>query len=194
MRAKAWGALAGASVIVVMFASAQQTGALWRAETPVSGLQMTADTLVLRLGADYASATESYTMTGFGGTAMGPGAYSQRPITIANRTAMIVQYELTSASQSQPEPKLNLTVWQVGSNADCPTTGTPTGTQLYTGPLTAAKYPATPLPTPRPTLSPNTSSTWCLRATVNASAAQGQSTTATLNFKGTQFVPPRTQP
>jgi hypothetical protein len=67
----------------------------------------------------------------------------------------------------------------VGSTADCPLTGAPTG--VLGGPWTS--FPAPPVAR---TVTINTSEVWCLSATVSSTAAQNKTTQVTITFRADQ--------
>ncbi|MDJ0488595.1 hypothetical protein R3Q08_04500 [Rhodococcus erythropolis] len=173
MKGRAWGALAGASVIVLMFASAQGTGALWKSAAPISNDVLTAggSTFALKVGSTVANAASTYTWSTFAGSAMTATTAVQMPLTIVNPATnnAALTFRLASVTATNANPVLDLKMSTVTSAANCPNTvntGTALpGAQVYSGVATNAAYP---LPAnPGISLANGSSTVWCMRASVN---------------------------
>lgn len=173
-----WWALAGASVLGLIFFSTQQTGALWSDTEDLtgSGASITAGKLDIAVGAG-GTAQSDYDFTALAKAGMMPGEFAQAPLTVQNSGNVAMQYRLQNGVQSNPAVPLALTVSSVPSEGECPATGEPTGaTQLYSGALVGAQMPQWR------TLAPGASEVLCLRGGISETAAQNATTTATFTF------------
>ena len=124
MKGRAWGALAGASVIVLMFASAQGTGALWKSAAPISNDVLTAggSTFALKVGSTAANAASTYTWSTFAGSAMTAMTAVQMPLTIVNPATnnAALTFRLASVTATNANPVLNLKISTLTSTQTCP--------------------------------------------------------------------------
>lgn len=172
-----WWALAGASVLGLIFFSTQQTGALWSdTETIAGGDTVTSGTLDIAVGAG-GTAQSDYAFTALAKSGMTPGTFAQAPLTVHNSGNVAMRYRLQNGAQSNPAVPLALTVSSVASEGACPATGSPTGaTPLYSGALVGAQMPAWR------SLAPGAAEVLCLRGGITETAAQNASTTATFTF------------
>ncbi|WP_143547509.1 hypothetical protein [Rhodococcus sp. ACPA4] len=194
MKGRAWGALAGASVIVLMFASAQGTGALWKSAAPISNDVLTAggSTFVLKVGSTVADAASTYSWSTFTGAAMTATTAVQMPLTIVNpaTNASGLRFRLASVTATSTNPVLDLKISTLTSTQTCPiapstATALP-GTQVYSGLATNAAFPA---PTVTGiSLASGASTVWCLRASLNmaGTTASGEMTKLVFNFTAVQ--------
>ncbi|MGG7103197.1 hypothetical protein [Rhodococcus sp. 24CO] len=194
MKGRAWGALAGASVIVLMFASAQGTGALWKSAAPISNDVLTAgsSTFALKVGSTVANAASTYTWSTFAGTGMAATTAVQMPLTIVNpaTNASGLRFRLASVAATSTNPVLDLKISTVTGAAACPNTATTAtalpGTPIYSGLATAAKYGG---PTDTGiSLTSGSSTVWCMRASVNMTGTTtgGVSTKLVFTFTAVQ--------
>ena len=194
MKGRAWAAFAGASVIVLMFASAQGTGALWKSAAPISNDVLTAggSTFALKVGSTAANAASTYTWSTFAGTGMTSTTAVQMPLTILNpaTNASGLRFRLASVTATNTNPVLDLKISTVLSTTDCPnnvSTGSPVaGTSVYSGPATSAVYPVPA--NPGISLANGSSTVWCMRASVNmtGTTAGGVSTKLVFTFTAVQ--------
>lgn len=168
-----WLLVGGAAVVGVAFMSAQQTGALWTQSQTFNAGSIQSGKLDIGVGGNGVS---SYPFTALAGANLAIGGYAQAPVTIYNSGTVLMKYQLLSAGQSNAAVPLDLVASVVPNAAACPATGNPTGaTTLYSGALTAATFAVR-------TVQPGATEVLCMRGTIGAAAAPGQSTTATFNF------------
>lgn len=174
-------AIAAASVLGVTLLSAQQTGALWRAEGSLAGGTINSGVLDLTVGKS-GSASKDFAFTALGGSGLGEGDYSQAPLTIKNSGNVLMKYRLQNSTQSSAAMPLSLKVTAVPSAGDCPAQGEPTGTgkaELYNGPMIGAQAPSSPL---WQTVEAGQSEILCLRGTVGAGAPPQAESSVQLSF------------
>ncbi|QCQ93734.1 hypothetical protein E7742_00835 [Rhodococcus sp. SGAir0479] len=163
----------------LIFFSAQQTGALWSDTRNLSGGTVTTGTLAIGVGAD-GKTSSAFTLDNFGKTKMLEGGYSQTPLTVKNTGNVPMKYRLAGVAQTNAALPLTLNVWRVASAAACGATGTPAGTQLYSGNMIGASIATWQ------TLQPNNSEVLCLRGTVTAGAGPGIKSKVTFTFDANQ--------
>lgn len=172
-----WLTLAGASVVVVLvLVSAQQTGALWRGQSTVTGASINSGSLTILAGGQSA-----YPWTDFGGTNLVSGSIVQKALTVsvAGSPRVRVGYRLQSVTATTQDVPLTFTASIVADTASCPAVGSPTS--VVFGP--SVTFPAPPADR---IVSVGTSEVWCIRATVGAAATVNKSTSATLTFRAVQ--------
>lgn len=175
-------ALAAASVVVVIFGSAQTTGALWREDTVVSGGTIKSGTLDIKVGPAGAEVND-YVLTALGATGLGPNGFSQASLSIKNAGNVPFNYRLQSTTVAGTVP-LTLTASVVSSAANCPPTTAPIGaTQLYTGNAAGAQTPTAPAAR---LLAPSANEVWCFRVAVSADPPKSQSSTVKFSFRADQ--------
>ncbi|MDH6280826.1 hypothetical protein [Prescottella agglutinans] len=171
-----WWALAAVPVLGLIFFSTHQTGALWSDTKTLDAGTITAGTLDIAVGAG-GTTQANYPFTALAKSGMTPGEFAQAPLTVRNSGNVAMRYRLQNANQSNPAVPLTLTVSTVPNEAACPATGNPTGaTQLYSGAMVGAQVPQLR------TLAPGASEVLCMRGTLDSSATQNASTTATFTF------------
>lgn len=181
MRRLAWPVAAVVSVLLLVAVTTQQTGALWRDRTQISGGVLTSGRLAI-----LANDTENFTWSAFGGTNLAPGSVVQQPLTISISGDVDVRYRLHSVTQGSDAIPLTFTAWVVGSASSCPTSSgaaVPAPGAPISGP-----WSALPAPSAGRAASPGTAEVWCLRATVGDTAQQGRSTTLIFNFRAEQVA------
>ncbi|GAA4806077.1 hypothetical protein [Tomitella cavernea] len=173
-----WG-LAGALVLLLGFVSIQQTGALWSDSEALPGAVITTGTLDISAGAEGQAA---FDLSDFAKPDMAPGDAATKPLKIFNSGDVGMQYRLADVALTGQGavgvPPLDLTIVQVGSDADC-TAGAPAGEQLYAGGMADAT-------TLLRTLAPGADEVLCLTATLGSDPQTGQSATAEFTFDAQQ--------
>nr|WP_296773204.1 hypothetical protein [Rhodococcus sp. (in: high G+C Gram-positive bacteria)] len=175
-------ALAAASVVVVIFGSAQTTGALWRDDAIVSGGTINSGTLDIKVGPSGAEVND-YVLTALGSTNLGPDGFSQAPLSIKNAGNIPFDYRLQTTTVTGTVP-LTLTASLVASSSNCPATTPPTGaTQLFTGNAAGAQAPTAPAAR---LLAPNAAEVWCFRVAVGSDPPKSQSSTVKFSFRADQ--------
>ena len=176
-------ALAAASVVVVVFGSAQTTGALWRDEQVVAGGTINSGTLDIKVGPNGAEVND-YVLAALGSTNLGPNGFSQAPLSIRNAGDVPFNYRLQGTTLSGAVP-LTLTATLVTSAAQCPAMGAPTGstTVLYNGTASGAQAPTAPAAR---LLAAGVNEVWCFRLSADADPPQSQSSTVTFSFRADQ--------
>lgn len=175
-------ALAAASVVVVVFGSAQTTGALWRDDAIVSGGTINSGTLDIKVGPAGAEVND-YVLAALGGTNLGPNGFSQASLSIKNAGNVPFDYRLQTTTVTGTVP-LTLTASLVGAAASCPPTTAPTGaTQLYTGNAAGAQAPTAPAAR---LLAPGAAEVWCFRVSVGIDPPKSQSSTVKFSFRADQ--------
>lgn len=174
-----WWATGGALVVGLVFASVQQTSALWSDAETLPGGTIHAGILDLAVGSA-GSAQGSYDFSALGATGMYPDAYAQAALPVYNSGNIALIYRIQNVAQSSPDVPLTLTVSTVASAADCPTQGAPTNaTQIYTGPMSGAQVPAAPQ---WRTVAAGGTEVLCLRGTVGTSAVVDKSSSVVFTF------------
>lgn len=174
-------AIAAASVLVLIFFSTQQTGALWRSQQTISGQTITSGILDLTVGAN-GTQQNDYAFSALAKSNLKPGDFAQAPLELRNSGNVSMNYRLQGVSQSVSDVALTLIATAVTAENNCPTTGNPTGTTqtLYSGAMVGAQAPASPQ---WRVLAAGISEVWCLRATVADTALPNMSSTATFSFR-----------
>ena len=179
--ARYW-ALAAASVLVVIFGSAQATGALWRDQETLGGGTIRSGTLDIKVGTSGAEVNDFlYQLpTILGATNIGPGGYSQAPLSVRNSGTVPMRYRLNSTSQTG-SLNFTLTASKVTAVTNCPAIGVPSGTveALYNGPFTGAQAPASPA---FRQLGVGLAEVLCLRMTLLDSSTQSSSSQVKFSF------------
>ncbi|MCQ4136146.1 hypothetical protein [Rhodococcus rhodochrous] len=181
MRRLAWPVAAVASVLLLVALTTQQTGALWRDRTQLSGGILTSGRLEI-----LANDTENFTWSAFGGTNLAQGSMVQQPLTISIDGDVDVRYRLHSVTPGSGDLPFTVTAWVVGSTSSCPTSSG--SAAAAPGSPIAGPWSAFPAPSAGRTVSAGTAEVWCLRATVGDTAQQGRSTTLTFNFRAEQVA------
>ncbi|MCZ4080472.1 hypothetical protein O1W68_21255 [Rhodococcus sp. H36-A4] len=186
MKHSRYWALAAASVVVVVFGSAQTTGALWRDQDAIAGGTITSGTLDIKVGP---SGTEvnNYTLAALGSKNLGPNGFSQAPLSIRNAGNQPFNYRLqgTSVSGATPIP-FNLTITKVAAAANCVVNGgAPTGstTVLFNGPASSAQVPVAPAAR---LLAPTANEVWCFRLATVAEPPQSATSQVAFSFRADQ--------
>ncbi|RRQ29354.1 hypothetical protein DK926_00265 [Rhodococcus sp. Eu-32] len=175
-------ALAAASVVVVVFGSAQTTGALWRDDAAVSGGTINSGTLDIKVGPSGAEVND-YVLAALGSTNLGPNGFSQAPLSVKNAGTVPFGYRLQTTTVTGTVP-LTLTASIVAATANCPSTVDPTGaTQLYTGNAAGAQAPLAP---GSRALAPGAGEVWCFRLAVGVDPPKNQSSTVKFSFRADQ--------
>lgn len=128
---------------MVLFASAQGTAALWRAEGQLTPGTVTTGTLALAAG-DGVSAAQDFPFNGLNTSSLLPGGFVQAPLVLSNAGSVELGYTLAGAVSQTPSPTLadtelaarvQLTIFAVAGQGACTSTSAILGTPLYTGPL-----------------------------------------------------------
>jgi hypothetical protein len=176
-------ALAAASVVVVVFGSAQSTGALWRDDEVVGGGTINSGTLDIKVGPNGAEVND-YVLAALGSADVGPNGFSQAPLSIRNSGNVPFNFRLQSTTATGTVP-LFLTATTVVAEDNCPATGMPTGTTslLYSGNAGGAQAPVPPAAR---LLAPGAREVWCFRLAVGATPPQSASSTVTFSFRADQ--------
>ncbi|BCN77412.1 hypothetical protein [Prescottella equi] len=170
-----WG-LAAASVLVLGFASVQQTGAAWRSSETAPSANLTAGRLDISAGQIN---DKAFDLSDFKLEEKQPGESVSKPLQVFNTGNVQMGYKLQSVvvtpSPGKAAPPIDLKIVKVASASECGS-GTPTGATLYeTGPMGAAT-------TAQRQVAPGQSEVLCLRATLGPTADNGQSATAKFTF------------
>lgn len=135
-----------AAVLVVLFASAQGTVALWRAEAQLEPGTLTTGTLSLAVG-DGVTTEQSFEFSSLDTSVLAPGGFVQAPLTISNTGTTALTYNLAGASSvttasGAADTALAAAVvlsMHVTAEPEACTVGSPSvGDALYQGPLSAA--------------------------------------------------------
>lgn len=175
-------ALAAAAVVVVVFGSAQTTGALWRDDAIVSGGTINSGTLDIKVG-PAGTEVNDYVLAELGSTNLGPNGFSQAPLSIKNAGNVPFNYRLQTTTVTGTVP-LTLTASLVASSANCPQTTAPTGaTVIYTGNAEGAQAPMAPAAR---LLAPDANEVWCFRVAVSDDPPKNQSSTVKFSFRADQ--------
>lgn len=171
-------AVLAAAVLVVLFAGAQGTAALWRASEQAAPGTVTTGSLSLAVGRG-AVVERDYAFTELDSRTLVPGEFVQAPLVVSNTGTIGLGYGLAGASSSAPLPAdgalagaLELSINEVVDAAACGENSLPSGTPLYKGPLGPAaafgqvrSLAASGRGTSQETL--------CVRVTLPAGAPQG---------------------
>ncbi|WP_261393006.1 hypothetical protein [Rhodococcus sp. BP22] len=186
MKHRRYWALAAASVVVLVFGSAQTTGALWRDQEAIAGGTVTSGTLDIKVGP---SGTEvnNYTLAALGSSNLRPNGFSQAPLSIRNAGNQPFNYRLqgTSVSGVIPIP-FNLTITKVVAATNCVVNGgAPTGstTVLFDGPASSAQVPVAPAAR---LLAPTANEVWCFRLATVSEPPQSATSQVTFSFRADQ--------
>ncbi|OZC47094.1 MULTISPECIES: hypothetical protein [Nocardiaceae] len=173
-------ALAAASVAVVVFGSAQATGALWRDQQTIAGGTINSGTLDIKVGQNGAEVND-YVLAALGSANLGPNGFSQAPLSIRNAGNVPFNFRLQGTTSTGTVP-LALTVTTVVAESNCPATGAPTGpaTVLYTGNAAGAQTSATG------PLAAGARELWCFRLAAGVTPPQSASSTVTFSFRADQ--------
>lgn len=176
-------ALAAASVVVLVFGSAQTTGALWREEAVVDGGTITSGTLDIKVGPSGAE-VNNYVLAALGSTNLGPNGYSQAPLSIRNSGNVPFNYRLQGTTLTGTVP-LSLTATKVAAAGNCPTVGAPSGstTALFSGNANGAQVPTAPAAR---LLAAGANEVWCFRLTASDNPPKSQSSAVTFSFRADQ--------
>lgn len=185
MRKQVWGAIAAAVAAVAVFASSQQSLALWSDSASANGGTATADSVNLTVGSQTATSTAYEFLTlATGSTRLVPGMTVQGPITIKNSGTNTLKWRMQGTS---PMPGYSLATYTVGSEGNCPAganQAVPVGSAAMQN-LPAGgslQYPVAPLWT-MATLASNSSTILCARFTANPDVPSGQTTSVTFTFQ-----------
>ncbi|PYI37602.1 hypothetical protein CVS30_14470 [Arthrobacter psychrolactophilus] len=183
-------------MLVVLFASAQGTAALWRAEGQLQPGTVTTGSLALTAG-DGVSSAQDFPFAGLNASALLPGGYTQAPLVLSNAGSVDLGYTLAGAVSQTPSPtpadnelaaRVQLIIFAVAGQSSCTPTSAILGTPLYTGPLLS-----TAAFSQRRTLtaqgSPAAAETLCVRLALPANAPQaaaGGRVALVLSWRGEQ--------
>ncbi|MBT2264830.1 MULTISPECIES: hypothetical protein [Rhodococcus] len=184
MRKKVWGAIAVAVAAVAVFASSQQSLALWSDSASANGGTATAASVNLTVGTSAGtSATYPLSTLTTGTTLVVPGNTVQAPLTVKNSGADPLQWRMQSTGLLS---EFTLTTYGVANESACPTgvnTAAPAATPLMSALMnTSLQYPVSPAYMPNP-LAPAGTYVLCLRLTVGASSVSGATDTTSLTFQ-----------
>ncbi|WP_104108832.1 hypothetical protein [Arthrobacter sp. N199823] len=137
-----------AAVLVVLFASAQGTAALWRAEETLKPGTITTGTLSLAVGnGSWASA--DFPFEALDTQTLGPGRFVQAPLTISNTGTTTLGYSLVgAASATTPQSAADaalaaavvLSVHVTDDSAACAADASSPDPSLYEGSLAGAAF------------------------------------------------------
>ncbi|MDF3318564.1 hypothetical protein [Rhodococcus sp. C3V] len=184
MRIKVWGAIAVAVAAVAVFASSQQSLALWSDSASANGGTATAASVNLTVGTS-AGTSAAYTLANLttAATPVVPGNTVQAPLTVKNSGADPLQWRMQSTTAFTG---FTLTTYGVANEGACPAgvnTAAPAVTPLTSGSMNASlQYPVSPAYMPSPLVSGGTY-ILCLRLTVGVGAVSGATSTTTLTFQ-----------
>ncbi len=180
------GALVAVSALGLSFLSAQQSSALWTSAETISGNTITSGRLELAVG-NSGTQSKAFTFQAFGDSTrkLGPGDYSQAPLTVFNKGNIPMRYRFQNTIQSSAAMPLRLDVSVVASEAACPAlpaAAIGAGT-LYSGAMVGAAFP----PTGQwRTLAPGASEVLCMTGTVGANPPSGAESTVTFSVAARQ--------
>ena len=181
-----------AAVLVVLFASAQGTAALWRAEAQLEPGIVTTGTLSLAVG-DGVTTEQSYDFSSLNTSVLAPGGFVQAPLTISNIGTAALTYNLAGASSvttasGAADTALAAAVvlsMHVTAEPEACAAGSPSvGDALYQGPLSAAAAFVSGRG-----LAPGAAETLCVRVALPANVAPeaaGGSIELQLGWRGDQ--------
>ena len=184
MRKKVWGAIAVAVAAVAVFASSQQSLALWSDSVSANGGTATAASVNLTVGTSAGtSATYPLSTLTTGTTPVVPGNTVQAPLTVKNSGTDPLQWRMQSTSLLTA---FTLTTYGVASEGACPAgvnTAAPAVAPLMSGSMSASlQYPVSPAYMPS-SLASGATYILCLRLTVDPLAVSGATNTTTLTFQ-----------
>lgn len=140
-----------AAVLVVLFASAQGTAALWRVEGTLNPGTITTGRLSLAVGTE-ASTVQDFAFAALDTSTLAPGGFVQAPLTISNTGTTDLGYSLSGAApattpQGAADAALaaavELAVHAIAGSAACTDGVASPGMPLYEGPLSAAGFGTT---------------------------------------------------
>ncbi|MDJ0359120.1 hypothetical protein [Rhodococcus sp. H29-C3] len=179
-------ALAASAVLVLTLLSAQQATATWRSEQTTGGGTITSGRLELAVG-NSGVQSKAFDFQGFGSSTrkLGPGDYSQAPLTVFNKGSIPMRYRVQNTIQSSAEMPLRLDVSVVANEAACPASPAASvgvGT-LYSGAMIGAAFP--PVGQWR-TLASGASEVLCMTGTVGINPPSGAESTVTFSIAAQQ--------
>lgn len=131
------------AVLVVLFASAQSTVALWRASGQAKPGTVTTGSLSMGVG-DGASLSPDFIFQNLNTSTLVPGGFIQAPLTVSNTGTTALGYTLAGATAGTTMPgsadaamasAVELSVRAVANAAACPKDAVAVGGLLYKGPL-----------------------------------------------------------
>lgn len=134
-----------AAVLVVLFASALGTAALWRAEAQLEPGTITTGNLSLAVG-DGVASEQSFVFSSLETSVLAPGGFVQAPLTISNTGTTALTYSLAGASSVTTAPDaadtelaaaVVLSIHVTAQPADCTVDSPSSQEALYQGPLSA---------------------------------------------------------
>ena len=180
-----------AAVLVVLFASAQGTAALWRAEGTLNAGTITTGSLSLAVG-DGTFTSGDFVFKDLNVSALGPGGFVQAPLTIGNTGTTGLSYNLggaTSATTPQSAADAALAAAVVLSvhatdDSGCEKAAPIVGELLYEGSLADAAFAQAR------GLAAADSETLCVRVSLPADAPQkaaGGKLQLVLSWRGDQL-------
>ncbi|MBY4109347.1 hypothetical protein QM588_19115 [Rhodococcus sp. IEGM 1354] len=176
-------ALAAASVAVLVFGSAQTTGALWRDEETLDGGTLDSGTLDIKLGPQGSAEVQNFPIPGLGNGVLAPNGFAQAPLLIRNNGTTPFVFRLQNTTVNGPLPFV-LTASTISSTGSCPATGAPTGASvLYNANAAGAQIPVAPAAR---LLAPGSNEVWCFRLTTSDSPPQTATSTVTFSFRADQ--------
>ncbi|AIY03644.1 hypothetical protein ART_4045 [Arthrobacter sp. PAMC 25486] len=163
-----------AAVLAVLFASAQGTAALWRAEGTLKPGSITTGSLSLAVG-DGTSTSEDFAFEDLNTSTLAPGGFVQAPLTISNTGTTALGYSLAGATSATTAPgvadtelidAVELSVHVTHDSAACGENLPSTGEILYVGPLNGTVASA------GRSLEPAASETLCIQVALPTEAPQ----------------------
>lgn len=181
-----------AAVLVVLFASAQGTAALWRAEERINPGTITTGSLSLAAG-DRTSRSKDFVFEGLNTLTLAPGGFVQAPLTISNIGTTTLGYSLVgAASATTPQTAADaalaaavvLSVHATDDSAACEADVSSPEPSLYEGSLAGAAFAQAS------DLQPAEGELLCVRVALPANAppnAAGGKMTLVLSWRGDQL-------
>ncbi|MDI9902177.1 hypothetical protein QM716_20185 [Rhodococcus sp. IEGM 1409] len=190
MRKKVWGAIAVATAAVAVFASSQQSFALWSDSASAAGGVATAGNVNLTVGTS-AGTSAAYTLSNLttGATPLVPGNTVQAPVTVKNSGTDPLVWRMQSTTQLTG---FSLTTYAAANEAACPAgvnlAAPASAVVMATASMGASlQYPVSPAYMPA-ALAGGGSYVLCLRLSVDGTATSttapsGATNTVTLTFQ-----------
>ncbi|MEV8143320.1 hypothetical protein [Specibacter sp. NPDC078709] len=182
-----------AAVFVVLFASAQGTAALWRAEAQLEPGAITTGTLSLAAG-DGVTNEQNFGFSSLNTSVLAPGGFVQAPLTISNTGTTALTYTLAGAHSVTTAPSaadtelagaVVLSIHGTAEAAVCTADSPSAGVELYQGSLSAGAAFAQGRE-----LAPDATETLCVRVALPEKVepiAAGGSIELQLGWRGDQL-------
>lgn len=132
-----------AAVLLVFYAGAQGTAALWRASGQSAPGTVTTGSLSLGVGAG-TSVDLDFAFDGLDTSTLAPGGFVQAPLSVGNTGTTALRYGLAGATSGTTTPgsadaalasAVELSVHAVANTSACPAGGPAVGALLYRGPV-----------------------------------------------------------